>query len=64
MGAYKNRLSEAILMSTHKIVFYEEISKITSELSSNVHLMCSSDLFSDFIHGIILDWLFWSVNHV
>ena len=29
-------------MSTHNIDFYEEISKIISELSSNMHLICSS----------------------
>ena len=28
VGADKNRLGEAILMSTHNIGFYEEISKI------------------------------------
>ena len=27
-GAHKNRLTEAILMSTHNIGFYEEIGKI------------------------------------
>ena len=30
-------------MSTHNIGFYGEISKISSELSSNTHLICSSD---------------------
>ena len=35
---------EAILMSTHNIGFYEEISKIISELSSNTHLISSSAL--------------------
>ena len=28
VGAHQNRLGEAILMSTHNIGFYEEISKI------------------------------------
>ena len=36
VGAHKNRLGEPILMSTHNIGFYEEISKIISELSLNI----------------------------
>ena len=34
----------AILMSTHNIGFYEEISKIIPELSSNMHYICSSEV--------------------
>ena len=36
VGAHSNCLSEAILMSTHNIGFYEEISKIITSLSSNI----------------------------
>ena len=35
IGAHYNCLAEAILMSTHNISFYEEISKIIPKLSSN-----------------------------
>ena len=31
-------------MSTHNIGFYEEISKIILELSSNMHLISSADV--------------------
>ena len=34
--------SEAILMSTHNIGFYDEISKIITKLSSNTHLISSA----------------------
>ena len=34
----------AILMSTHNICFYGEISKIIPQLSSNTLLICSSGL--------------------
>ena len=37
---------EAILMSTHSIGYYEEISKIIPDLSSNTHLISYSELFS------------------
>ena len=30
-------------MSTHNLGFHEEISKIIFQLSSNVHLVCSSE---------------------
>ena len=43
MGAHKNRLSEAILMSTHNIGFYENLAKIIFQLSSNIHRIYSSD---------------------
>ena len=36
MGAHYNRLAEAILMSTHNIGFYEDLTKIIFELSSNI----------------------------
>ena len=40
-------------MSTHNIGFYEEISKIISELSSNTHLICSSvDVGKHFIKDL------------
>ena len=32
-------------MSTHKIGFYEETAKIIFQLSSNMHLICSSELY-------------------
>ena len=35
-------------MSTHNIGFYEEISKIIFQLSSNTHLISSSDQFQIF----------------
>ena len=38
MGAHYNHLAEAILMSTHNIGFYEDLTKI-----SNRHLISSSD---------------------
>ena len=53
MGAHKNRLSnfnehpqqrfgKAILMNTHNIGFYEDLTKIVFHLSSNTHLTTSS----------------------
>ena len=36
VGAHYNRLAEAILMSTHNIGFYEDLTKIIFELSSNI----------------------------
>ena len=44
VGANKNRLAEAILMGTHNVGFYEEMAKIVFQLSSNAHLICSSEL--------------------
>ena len=35
--------SEAILMSTHNIGFYEDLTKIIFELSSNTHLISTAD---------------------
>ena len=35
--------SEAILMSAHNIGFYEDLTKIIFELSSNTHLISSAD---------------------
>ena len=46
MGARKNRLAEAILFSTHNIGFYEDLTKIIFQLSSNKHLISSSVSFS------------------
>ena len=40
VGAHLNHLGEAILMSN--VGFYEEISKIIPQLSSNTHLISSS----------------------
>ena len=37
-------LVEAILMSTHNIGFYEDLTKIIFHLSSNMHLISSSGL--------------------
>ena len=42
MGTHQNRLAEVILMSTHNICFYGELTKIILQLSSNTHLICSS----------------------
>ena len=36
MGYHKNHLVKAILMSTHKIGFYGEISKIIFQLASDI----------------------------
>ena len=38
-------------MSTHSIGFYEEISKIIFQLSSNIHLISSSDNFTRAYQG-------------
>ena len=35
--------AEAILMSTHNIGFYEDLTKIIFELSSNTHLISSAN---------------------
>ena len=35
VGAHSNRLGEVILMSTHNIGFYEDLTKIIFQLSSN-----------------------------
>ena len=35
--------AKAILMSTHNIGFYEDLTKIIFELSSNTHLISSAD---------------------
>ena len=37
------RIGEAILMSTHNICFYGEITKIIPKFSSNTLLICSSE---------------------
>ena len=42
VGAHLHRLAEAILMSTHKIGFYEDLTKLFFELSSNMHLISSA----------------------
>ena len=44
VDTHKNRLGEAILMSTHYICFYGEISKIIPKLSPNTLLICSTEL--------------------
>ena len=36
VGAHYNRLGEVILMSTQNIGFYEDLTKIIFELSSNI----------------------------
>ena len=40
-------VAEANLMSTHNICFYGELTKIILQLSSNTHLICSTDTASD-----------------
>ena len=42
VGTHQNRLSEAILMSTHNICFDGELMKIILQLSSNILLICST----------------------
>ena len=45
MGAHLNRLTEAILMSTHNIGFYEDLTKLSlnyHQISSNTHLISSA----------------------
>ena len=49
MGAHLNRLGEAILMSTHNIGFYEDLTKIIIGLSSNTHLIFSAVYITSFI---------------
>ena len=44
----KTCCGEAILMSTHNIRFYGELTKIILPLSSNLLLICSSGGLSDF----------------
>ena len=50
-------LAASILMSTHNIGFYEKITKIIVQLSSNTHLISSSvkRIFSPsfYQHGVI-----------
>ena len=46
VGANKNCLGEAILMSTHNMRFYEDLTKLSfrkHQISSNMHLISSSD---------------------
>ena len=46
VGAHYNRLGEAILMSTHTICFYEDLTKLSfnyHQISSNRHIISSSD---------------------
>ena len=42
VGTHQNRLAEVILMSTHNIGFYEDLTKIIFQLSSTMHLIFSS----------------------
>ena len=39
--------AEAILMSTHNLGFYEDLTKNIFELSSNMHLISSADSLYD-----------------
>ena len=39
------RIASAILMTTHNIGFYEDLTKIIFELSSNTHLISSAGHF-------------------
>ena len=41
VGAHSNRLAETILMSTHNIGFYEDLTKIIFELSIIRHVKFS-----------------------
>ena len=38
-------------MSTHNIGFYEDLTKIIFELSSNTHLISSAALLTDLVGG-------------
>ena len=57
-------------MSTHKIGFNEEISKIITYLSSNTNFICSSDrscfLIDHHNHQTVHDYppIDWAVDHV
>ena len=54
MGAHWNSIVEAILVSTHDIGFYEELTKNIFQLSSNTHIISSddnSDIY-DLNHGV------------
>ena len=42
MSTHNIGFAEAILICTHNIGFYEGLTKITFQLSSNIHLICSS----------------------
>ena len=42
VGTLYNRLAEVILMSTHKVCFYGELTKIILQLSPNTLLIWSS----------------------
>ena len=61
IGAHYNRLTEAILMSTHNIGFYEDLTKIIFRLSSNTHLISSSVLFSLYFSGQMSSEKRWSL---
>ena len=50
MSAHLNRLAKAILMSTHNIGFYEDLTKIVFELSSNTHLISPAEITVTFIY--------------
>ena len=52
-------LGEAILMSTQNIAFYEDLTKIIGQLSSNMHLFSSSEkkCLLQWISGISNNWL-------
>ena len=39
VGAHKNLLAEAIIMSTNNIGFYEDLIKIIFQIASNMHLI-------------------------
>ena len=49
MDTHKNRLGEAILMSTHNLCFYGEIANIIPKLSLNTRLICSTELVFYFL---------------
>ena len=51
VDVHSNRLAKAILMSTHNIGFYEEISKIIFQLSLKYHQMFCPHLKSSLVCG-------------
>ena len=62
--------AEAILMSTHNICFYTELTKIILELSSNTLLICATgpftaNLFNKSLVNLSAELVFrWSLSHI
>ena len=52
MGAHLSPLGEAILISTHNVGFYEEVTKIIFQLSSNTQLISFSDTSCFYLQNV------------